>query len=243
MSAEFRLAPQISTDSFESLPFTKVNDAGPFAGGGTGWIDTVGPADVAKRLIDITLSGILLLLAAPLVLATAALVALDGGSPFFGHERVGRGGSRFRCWKIRTMRPDASAHLEILLQVDPVCRRQWATERKLAPDPRATTVGRLLRRTSLDELPQLWNVLVGEMSLVGPRPVTGEELALYGASAGHYCAVRPGITGLWQVFRRPGTTYAERVAMDRSYVERRTLFLDALLLAMTLRAPFLPTGR
>ena len=192
--------------------------------------------------MDVLIASALLVVAGPLIAAMAAAVAVAGGRPLFGHERVGRGGRRFRCWKIRTMHRDAAARLEGLLQVDPVCRRQWAADRKLAPDPRATRLGRFLRRTSLDELPQLWNVLVGEMSLVGPRPVTGEELPRYGASAGHYCALRPGITGPWQVWRRPDTTYEERVAMDRHYVETRTLPHDAFILLMTVRVLFAPTG-
>lgn len=196
----------------------------------------------AKRVMDVVLAVPLLVLAAPLVLAAAALVAVDGGMPFYAHERVGRGGRTFRCWKLRTMRRDADTQLEGLLQVSPVCRRQWSSDRKLAPDPRTTRLGRFLRWTSFDELPQLWNVLVGEMSLVGPRPVTREELPRYGASAGHYCALRPGLTGAWQVGRRPDTTYEERVAIDHTYAETRTLPGDVLILLKTLRVFFAPTG-
>jgi exopolysaccharide production protein ExoY len=238
MPGEGRLSLQVSTDSFAVPPFTFVNSSG-FLGvfpRGVAW-------DAPKRLMDVLLASVLLVVTGPLIATVAAAVALGGGSPLYGHERVGRGGRSFRCWKIRTMHRGAAARLEGLLQLDPVCRRQWAADRKLAPDPRATRFGRFLRRTSLDELPQLWNVLVGEMSLVGPRPVTRDELALYGASAGHYCAVRPGITGVWQVRRRPDTTYAERVAMDRRYVETRSLPKDAVILVMTLGAPFAPTGR
>lgn len=193
--------------------------------------------------MDVLLASLLLVVVAPFIVAMAAVVVVGGGSPLYGHERVGRGGRTFRCWKLRTMHRDAAARLEGLLQVDPVCRRQWTSDRKLAPDPRATRFGRFLRRTSLDELPQLWNVLVGEMSLVGPRPVTREELVRYGASVGHYCAGRPGMTGAWQIGRRPDTTYEERVTMDRTYVETRTLPGDAFILLMTLRVPFVPTGR
>lgn len=188
--------------------------------------------------MDVLLAVPLLVLAAPFVAAAAALVAISGGSPFFPHERVGRGGRTFRCWKLRTMRRDADAHLEGLLQISPVCRRQWSSDQKLAPDPRATRLGRLLRRTSIDELPQLWNVVIGDMSLVGPRPVTREELPRYGASIGHYCALRPGLTGVWQVERRPDTSYEERVAMDRAYVETRTLPGDVLILLKTPPALF-----
>jgi exopolysaccharide production protein ExoY len=243
MSAELRLAPQISIESLDSRSLRFVNSANLFgirdrsAGARAGAL-----GEAAKRIMDVLLASVLLVVAAPFLAAMAAVVAMGGGSPLFGHERVGRGGRRFRCWKIRTMHRDAEARLVGLLQVDPVCRRQWDADRKLAPDPRATRLGRFLRRTSLDELPQLWNVLVGEMSLVGPRPVTGEELVRYGASAGHYCAVRPGITGVWQLSRGRDTSYEERVAMDRRYVETRTLAQDALILLMTLRVPFAPTG-
>ena len=201
------------------------------------------PGDSAKRLVDVALGSVLLVVAAPFVAAMAGAVALGGGSPFYGHERVGRGGRSFRCWKIRTMRRDAAARLEDLLRIDPVARRQWIVGCKLADDPRTTRLGRFLRRTSLDELPQLWNVVTGEMSLVGPRPVTRDELGRYGGALARYLSVRPGITGPWQVYRQAHTTYDERVAMDRAYVEGRTLRQDALLLALTLRVPFLPTGR
>lgn len=240
MSSPVALSPQVSIESLESRALRIVNTSIPFGPprAGTG----AALSDGAKRGVDVVLAALLLLVALPLIAALAAAVAAGGGSPLYGHARVGRGGRGFRCWKIRTMHRDADARLADLLRRDAVCRRQWAAARKLTPDPRATRLGRLLRRTGLDELPQLWNVLAGEMSLVGPRPVTREELGLYGASAGHYCAVRPGITGVWQVFRRAGTTYAERVAMDRAYVEGRSLGGDLVLLAMTLRVPFAATG-
>lgn len=234
MRGEAGLALQVSIEPFVSSPFRFVNTKNVERGAARGY--------ATKRAVDVVLAGVLLVLFSPLLASVMAVVALGGGHPLFGHERVGRGGRSFRCWKIRTMRRDAETRLAGLLQLDPVCRRQWAADRKLAPDPRATRLGRFLRRTSLDELPQLWNVLVGDMSLVGPRPVTRDELPRYGANAGHYCAVRPGITGAWQVARTARTTYDERVAMDRRYVETSSLLGDAAILLRTLRAPFAPTG-
>ena len=243
MPGDIRLASRVSTKPL-AIRFGKIVNSRefyiykPFE-----WTaEAVRTGEAAKRAMDIVLGAILLVPAAPLIAAMALAVALGGGNPLYGHERVGRGGRRFRCWKIRTMHRDAAARLDGLLQVDPVCRRQWLADRKLAPDPRATRLGAFLRRTSLDELPQLWNVLVGEMSLVGPRPVTKEELPRYGAGANAYCSLRPGITGLWQVNRRPGTTYDERVAMDCTYAARRSLSRDVALLLLTLRIPFAPTG-
>lgn len=242
MPGELRLSPQISIESLTERPFRFVNSLVSTTGSRPA-AASAAPGESAKRLVDLVLGSALLLAAAPFVAAMAVAVALGGGRPFYGHERVGRGGRSFRCWKIRTMRTDAAERLEDLLRIDPVARRQWIVGRKLADDPRTTRLGRLLRRTSLDELPQFWNVVTGEMSLVGPRPVTREELGRYGAGVGHYVSVRPGITGPWQVYRRADTSYEERVAMDCAYVEGRTLRQDALLLALTLRVPFLATGR
>jgi exopolysaccharide production protein ExoY len=237
MSREIRLAPQLSTESFPGIAFTLVN-----ASNSLRTLSALPPVS-AKRIVDVVLAAILLPLTAPLVAAMMVAVAMiDGGRPLYGHERVGRAGRSFRCWKIRTMHLDAAERLERLLADDPGCRRQWTAARKLTPDPRATRLGRFLRRTCIDELPQLWNVLVGDMSLVGPRPVTREELGRYGASIGHYCSIRPGLTGQWQVERRLDTTYEERVAIDRAYVETRTLGRDAAILLRTLRAPFVPSG-
>jgi lipopolysaccharide/colanic/teichoic acid biosynthesis glycosyltransferase len=138
---------------------------------------------------------------------------------------------------------DADARLDALLRIDPRARLEWARNCKLPDDPRATRIGRFLRRTSLDELPQLWNVLRGEMSLVGPRPITREELPRYGSAAPLYCSARPGITGVWQVYGRSGTSYEQRVAMDRGYLENPSILRDFLLLVVTLSVLVHPTGR
>jgi lipopolysaccharide/colanic/teichoic acid biosynthesis glycosyltransferase len=149
----------------------------------------------AKRAFDLSIVALLALVTLPLVLLLALAVSRDGGSAFFGHERVGRDGRRFRCWKLRTMVPDAQEVLARHLAADPAAAAEWARDQKLSADPRVTPVGRLLRATSLDELPQLWNVAVGDMSLVGPRPVTPEELERYRGHGEEVLSVRPGRHG------------------------------------------------
>jgi exopolysaccharide production protein ExoY len=160
---------------------------------------------------------------------------VDGSPVLYGGWRVGRGGRLFRCLKFRTMVLDAQPALERLLREDPAARAQWEREQKLDDDPRVTPVGRFLRRSSLDELPQLFNVLRGDMALVGPRPITVPELERYGAARWHYLNVRPGMTGLWQVSGRSDVSYPQRVQLDRSYVEQRTLVGDVQILLRTVK--------
>ena len=189
---------------------------------------------IAKRALDIIGAGVGLLLLAPFFLIVALMVRADGGPAFFAHQRVGRGGKLFGCLKFRSMVIDSQARLETLLANDPAARAEWEATRKLKNDPRITRIGRFLRSTSLDELPQLINVLRGEMSLVGPRPVQEAEIdRYYGASAAHYMAVRPGITGLWQVSGRSETSYESRVALDVAYVSRPSLLADFSILLRT----------
>jgi lipopolysaccharide/colanic/teichoic acid biosynthesis glycosyltransferase len=188
----------------------------------------------AKRAMDIAGAVALLLLTAPVFLLLALLVRMDGGRVFYAHERIGRHGQAFGCLKFRSMVMDADRRLAELLARDPAARAEWEATRKLKNDPRVTWVGRFLRSSSLDELPQLINVLKGEMSLVGPRPVQAAELAaFYGAAAQHYMQVRPGITGPWQVSGRNDTSYAERVALDVGYVARPSLLNDIRILLRT----------
>ncbi len=191
-----------------------------------------------KRLFDIAGSSALLAALLPVLLFIAVLVRADGGPALFAHERIGRGGRRFGCLKFRSMVPDSAERLEALLAADPEARSQWDAARKLKRDPRVTAVGRFLRASSLDELPQLFNVLRGDMSLVGPRPVQAAELAAhYGpAAAAQYVSVRPGITGLWQVSGRSDTGYAARVALDLRYLANPTLLGDLRILLRTLLA-------
>jgi lipopolysaccharide/colanic/teichoic acid biosynthesis glycosyltransferase len=197
-----------------------------------GLADMLRPA--AKRALDILGAGTLLLLALPAFLVIAALVKMDGGKVFFAHERVGRGGRLFGCLKFRSMVTDSDRRLAALLATDPAARIEWETSRKLKRDPRVTRIGRFLRASSLDELPQILNVLRGEMALVGPRPVQAAELAaFYGAAAQHYMAVRPGITGPWQVSGRSETSYAQRVALDVAYVTHPSILADLKILLRT----------
>ncbi len=195
-----------------------------------------------KRPFDLFICALLLPLIGPIVAVLWLLVRRDGGPGFYGHLRVGRGGKMFRCWKLRSMVPDADQCLQDHLENCPVSRREWDDTQKLQVDPRITALGRFLRKSSLDELPQLWNVIKGEMSLVGPRPVTTKELARYGSSSWAYSEATPGITGLWQVSGRNAVTYQRRVALDVRYVERLTFAQDMRILARTGSAVIRGTG-
>lgn len=176
------------------------------------------------------------------MLLIASAISWDGGRVFFAHERVGRGGRPFPCLKFRSMTPDAAQRLEALLASDPQACAEWGRDHKLRNDPRVTRVGAFLRRSSLDELPQLFNILIGDMSLVGPRPIVADEIAKYGVHYRHYCAVRPGLTGLWQVSGRNDVTYRRRVVMDVAYARRRCLLLNLEILLRTVPAVVLRRG-
>lgn len=187
-----------------------------------------------KRFIDVAVGSILIISLSPLFLLVALLICLDGGPLLSRDVRLGRHLRSFSCWKFRSMMPGAEQVLEEYLSYNAEDAQLWARERKLAFDPRITTVGRVLRKTSLDELPQLFNVLRGDMSLVGPRPVTRDELAYYGASIGCYASVKPGMTGLWQVSGRSEIGYEARVVLDRCYANVHNVVMD---LAILLRTP------
>jgi len=196
-----------------------------------------------KRGLDLLLvlvGGTLLL---PLLALLALLVKLDSrGTVFFSHKRIGQGGRYFRAWKFRTMVQDADRVLQQALEHSPELGAEWEQGHKLKADPRTTRMGRWLRRTSLDELPQLWNVLRGEMSLVGPRPIVDAEVERYGDRFELFKQVQPGITGLWQVSGRNDTTYAERVGLDTYYVRNWSPWVDFYLLARTVWAVFWSKG-
>lgn len=188
-----------------------------------------------KRIVDIALALSAIVLLAPLLIICYCLtVAASPGPALFRHRRVGFNGSHFDCLKFRTMVTDAPERLRQLLQSDPLAAAEWAANRKLRNDPRVTAIGSILRKSSLDELPQLFNVLRGEMSIVGPRPVTTEELERYSDSISAYVACRPGITGLWQVSGRSTTTYTKRVACDTFYARHWSMALDVKILVVTL---------
>lgn len=189
---------------------------------------------VLKRSLDI-IGGLLLFIPFTLLLPliSLAIYVEDRGPVFYRHLRIGQAGRRFYVLKFRTMRPDADRVLEEYLAANPEALRFWLEERKLKNDPRITRVGQFLRKSSLDELPQVINILLGDMSLVGPRPVTEEELAKYGQDAFYYLLVRPGLTGLWQVSGRNEVSYEKRVALDRYYVQNWSIWLDLYILART----------
>ena len=189
----------------------------------------------SKRVIDIVLavSGIILL-APLLIICFVVTVATSPGPALFRHKRVGFNGKYFDCLKFRTMVTDAPERLRQLLDSDPVAAAEWAANRKLRHDPRVTAIGDILRRSSLDELPQLFNVLRGDMSIVGPRPVTAEELVKYSGAIDAYLSCRPGITGLWQVSGRSTTTYSKRVACDAFYAREWSMALDAKIVIVTI---------
>ena len=193
-------------------------------------------ARAVKVAIDLTGAACLLVAALPALLVIAIAVKLDGGPVFYAHPRVGVGRRRFSCLKFRSMSPDSDGLLEHVLQTDPAAAAEWAATQKLRNDPRVTRVGGWLRKTSLDEVPQLLNVLRLEMSLVGPRPIVEAEVRHYGDDIAYYYATRPGLTGLWQVSGRSGTTYRERVQLDTWYVKNWTLWHDIAILAKTVPA-------
>lgn len=193
--------------------------------------------DVVTRALDIFGSLSLTVLLLPVMLLLLVMVTISSkGSPVFAHRRVGKGGEAFNCYKFRSMCPDADVRLEKLLRDDPARRQEWMLRHKLENDPRITRFGHFLRRTSLDELPQLLNVLIGDMSLVGPRPVVNDELGFYGRHLPCYLAMKPGLTGLWQVTCRSESTYRRRVAIDRVYALNKCLLLDLRILAATVPA-------
>ena len=186
------------------------------------------------RTFDVLVSLGLLLFLAPLLIIISAMILITNPGPIiFGHKRLGRDGQAFRCLKFRSMVVDSQERLAQLLATDPEARAEWERDHKLRNDPRITPIGNFLRKSSLDELPQLFNVLRGEMSLVGPRPIVNDEVSRYGRYFAHYSRVRPGITGLWQVSGRSNTTYRRRVALDVAYSRSQSLSLNLKILMMT----------
>ena len=187
----------------------------------------------AKRGVDVTVSATLLLVTLPVFVVVALLIkATSRGPVFFRHKRLGRGGREFGCLKFRTMVVDA----EELLKRDDLLRHKFEQDFKIKDDPRITRVGRILRKTSLDELPQLWHVLSGGMSLIGPRPIVRPELGKYSIYGNKLLSVKPGLSGLWQVCGRSDTTYPQRVMMDMHYIDHRSLTLDLRLILLTIVA-------
>ncbi len=206
-------------------------------------VDSSAYEKYGKRVLDLTLAVLLVPILAPVIGMLWLLVRRDGGPGFFGHKRVGKNGDYFRCWKIRTMVVGAEQKLQTYLLENPAAAAEWARDQKLTDDPRVTKLGRFLRKTSLDELPQLLNVLKGEMSFVGPRPIVRDEIAKYGMAADIYLSQKPGITGLWQVSGRNDVTYDERVSMDIEYAQSLSALTDLKIIALTGTSVVGLTGR
>jgi undecaprenyl-phosphate galactose phosphotransferase len=209
--------------------------------------EIIGPTRLqaaAKRAFDVLATALVFVMFLPIMLLIGVCIAITTrGKVFYGQTRVGRGGREFTIYKFRSMVLNSDEVLKQLLDSDPQANEQWQHEFKLKDDPRITRIGRLIRRTSLDELPQLWNVLRGDMSLVGPRPVLREELDLHYKSAmAHYLSVSPGLTGLWQVSGRNDLSYEQRVELDKHYVESWSLATDMLIMLRTAGVMFGCTG-
>ena len=196
---------------------------------------------VLKRWMDV---GFVLMAAPfilPVMLVLIGVLKVTGHSPFFTQDRVGQGGRTFKLWKLRTMVPDADAKLRAYLQADDAARQEWEAFQKLSCDPRITDFGQFLRKSSLDELPQLWNVLVGDMSLVGPRPMMVDQQELYPGNA--YYALRPGLTGTWQISDRNLSTFAQRADFDAEYERNLSFLRDLKILMATVGVVLRATGK
>jgi len=214
--------------------------------------DDIGFADSAdglyargfKRLFDLVFGLVLSLCLAPVIFVLWALVRMDGHAGFFVQTRVGRDGKHFKLWKLRTMYVDAEDRLTEMCAKDPEVAAEWERHQKLKNDPRTTKVGKFLRKTSLDELPQLWNVLKGDMSFVGPRPMLVSQEAMYRATGcgESYFKLRPGITGFWQIYGRSKTSFADRAGFDDQYAESLSFWNDLKFIALTIPVVAFQTG-
>lgn len=190
-----------------------------------------------KRIFDVVSASLLLLLVAPLLIAIGIAIRMqDGEKALYSQTRYGLNGRAFQCLKLRSMVPNAAEKLQEVLDNDPEAKREWELTQKLTNDPRITPLGKFIRATSIDELPQLLNIIRGDMSVVGPRPIQFSEFSKYGDDLAHYCSVRPGLTGLWQVSGRSNVGYVERVALDKRYVQTRTFWGDLVIIFKTVPA-------
>jgi lipopolysaccharide/colanic/teichoic acid biosynthesis glycosyltransferase len=206
-------------------------------------VPALSSAPIAGRWVDLTLAVVALVFLSPLMVLVGLAVWLqDGGPVFYAQTRVGRGGVGFKCLKFRSMLVDADQRLQLLLSRDPAALAEWERDHKLRDDPRITALGSFLRRSSVDEIPQLINVIRGEMSLVGPRPIVAAEVPRYGHYIRDYCSVTPGITGLWQVSGRNDVSYRRRVALDVTYARSKSFVLDLKILLATIPAVLLRRG-
>ena len=224
-----------------------LSDARGFASGldstATSEISPRSPSESLKRLMDLMIAVPMALFLLPAYALLAVIIYSDDKGPvLFKQSRRGQNGEYFTCLKFRTMVTDATARLERVLDSDPALRAEWEATQKLKEDPRITGIGGFLRKYSLDELPQLWNIIKGEMSIVGPRPIVEDEVRRYGADIDHYDEVRPGVVGLWQISGRNDTSYDERVQLDVTYAQTRNILLDLKILFGSIPAILLKRG-
>ncbi|MFN4101127.1 MAG: sugar transferase [Pararhodobacter sp.] len=245
MSLHYRALPDLTGVDLGPLPAYGLGDGfTPYQPATLGRIlpsRASGYVETGKRVFDILLASVALILSAPVLVLLAALLWLESGNPLYTQERLGRNGRRFRMYKLRTMVPGARDRLEEFLARSPALREEWNRTQKLKDDPRITPLGRILRKTSLDELPQILNVLKGDMSLVGPRPMLPEQLVLY-LHPPAYLSLRPGITGLWQVTARNEESFDLRAIMDLRYAQRLSFINDLKIIGATFRAVCRATG-
>ena len=191
---------------------------------------------VSKLIFDKVFAASALVLISPVLFLLCLAILSEGrGKVIFRHKRIGKDGKTFLCLKFRTMDVDSEARLAEVFTVDPIAKKEWDESQKLYRDPRVSRVGAILRKTSLDELPQFWNILMGDMSMVGPRPITLEEAHHYGSEFSVYTSVRPGLTGAWQIGGRSETSFEERVALDVNYVRDWGFLTDARIVAKTVK--------
>lgn len=196
-----------------------------------------------KRLFDVVVASIALVFVAPLLLIVGLAIRMqDGEKALYSQPRWGFNGETFQCFKLRSMVPNAAEKLQAVLDSDPEAKREWDLTQKLTNDPRITPLGKFIRATSIDELPQLLNIIRGDMSIVGPRPIPLYERSKYGEDFVHYCSVRPGLTGLWQISGRSNTTYSERIELDKKYVQSRTFWGDIGIMLKTVPAVLFSVG-
>lgn len=223
--------------------FTKLQNASKLSASESEWGNERSLQKAAKRLLDLAVSVAFLALFLPLFCGFSAILLVVQGRPIlFRHTRIGRGGQTFKCFKFRTMVNNAGRVLEDHLAANPAARLEWETTQKLKNDPRVTALGQVMRKLSIDELPQILNVIRGEMSLVGPRPIVSAETRFYGHHLADYQSVRPGITGLWQVSGRSNVSYGYRVELDVEYVRNWSLIRDLVILVRTIPAVLTADG-
>ncbi len=198
---------------------------------------------LVKRTFDVVTAVTAIMMLIPLLIGIAILVrATSPGPILYGHKRIGFGGKSFNCWKFRTMVVNGNVVLERCLRDHPAMRKEWTETQKLKDDPRVTPMGRVLRKLSIDELPQLFNILTGDMSVVGPRPIVTDETRRYGPSLGHYLRTRPGLTGLWQISGRSDTGYRQRIILDRCYARNWSVLCDIGIILRTIPAVLRSNG-